>query len=209
MNTILDPLPYISGPGSRHATADKVNGMEPQLRPRDAVIKSSSALRRLLATGAPGVRTLLAMVESHREYRPSNSDIDVAAQIVEAVGPIRRSHLSISPSKDVTLFWSEPDLRARVINGRVFVNDQNFDNAGDASDLIVAILGAADNQRRALDAVLDGAVLALHKHLFDSGVSNGLDMDVLTAAVGEQFGYPAAKDFAAYAAGRTDNEFAD
>ena len=60
-----------------------------------------------------------------------------------------------------------------------------------------------------MDAVLDGAVLALHKHLFDSGVSNGLDMDVLTAAVGEQFGYPSAKEFAAYAADHATNEFAD
>lgn len=214
MTDTLDPTPYVSSTGSRFSAAEaEKSGGDLKFCPRDAVINRSAALRRLLASGAPEAGKLIDLVEVIRDFRPSRSNIDLAAQVIEGVRDLRSAHIRVSPSKDVSVHWSDPDLNARVNNGRIFIRGQNLslklDNAGDAIAIIVATLSAADNERQALDAVFDGATLALHQNLFDSAVSNGLDMDVLTAAVEEQFGCSAAEAFAAYAASRTNNEFAD
>lgn len=145
MPETLDPLPYLSYLNFRYTAAEHdARNANYDFAPRSDAIDSSPALRRLLATGSEQGGILLSITGCEYPWPPHAPNVDVAALVIEAVGPCAALRARGSAAGDVQLQWTAADggaVTAEILDGRIRLSNVLTVDASEAGQLIQRALG--------------------------------------------------------------------
>jgi hypothetical protein len=200
MHTTLDPQPYLSASGSRHATAGNATDDARTFTPRTELIDYSETTRILVDNRSEDVPALLALADLDKDNSDWLADIDLAAEIVAQVSGATFELPQALGVQPINLIWvSETGpVMATIRSGFIVVGEAGVLSALEAVSLIKSALFTGSSS--AYSIVMD-AQRAMHKTMYEASV--GLNIIGVIATLNEEIGAESGRAFAEYADERT------